>query len=58
MTGKELEKICREYPDFDFQFIFLDGDNGKFLNIRSFSELEIADIGHSDKVVLLSGKEN
>lgn len=58
MKGKELEKICKEYPDFDFQFIFLDGDNGKFLNIRSFSELEIADIGHSDKVVLLSGKEN
>lgn len=58
MKGKELEKICKEYPDFDFQFIFSDGDNGKFLNIRSFSELEIADIGHSDKVVLLSGKEN
>lgn len=53
MTGKELEKICREYPDFDFQFIFSDRDNGKFLNIRSFSKLEIADIGHSDKVVLL-----
>lgn len=58
MKGKELEKICREYPDFVFQFIFWDGDNGKFLNIRSFSNLEIADIGHADKVVLLSGEEN
>lgn len=57
MKGSELEKLCQQYPDFEFEFIFTDGDNGKFLNVRHFEKLETADIGYSDKVVLLTGEE-
>ena len=57
MKGKELAKICKNYADFEIEFIFTDGDNGKFLNIRSFKNIEVCDIGHSDKVVLLTGEE-
>lgn len=57
MKGSELEKLCKQYPDFDFQFIFTDGDNGRFLNVRCFENLELNDIGYSDKVVLITGEE-
>ena len=57
MKGKELAEICKNYADSEIEFIFTDGDNGKFLNIRSFKNIEVCDIGHSDKVVLLTGEE-
>lgn len=57
MLGKDLAKICEQYADFEFEFIFTDGNNGRFLNVRSFDNLELCDVGHSDKVVLLTGNE-
>ena len=57
MKGNELEELCKRYPDFDFQFIFTDEDNGRFLNIRCFEDLELTDVGYSDKVVRLTGEE-
>jgi hypothetical protein len=57
MTGNELKKLCEQYPDFEFVFRISDGNNGKFLNIRDFSDLELCDVGHSDKVVVLTGNE-
>lgn len=56
MKGKELAELAMQYADFDFEFIFTDGFN-RFPNVRSFEKLELCDIGHSDKVVLLSGDE-
>jgi hypothetical protein len=56
VKGKELQKICEQYPDFDFEFSFTDGYS-KFPNIRSFNNLELCDVGHSDKVVVLNGEE-
>ena len=56
MKGKELSELAMQYPDFEFEFVFVDGF-GKFPNVRSFNNLELADVGHSDKVVLLSGDE-
>lgn len=42
--------------EFEVEFVFTDGYS-KFPNVRSFAVEGIADIGHSDKVVLLSGEE-
>lgn len=56
MTGKELKQLAEEYPDFEFQFTFTDGYN-RFPNVRNFENLKLCDIGHSDKVVILTGSE-
>lgn len=56
MTGKELAELANQYEDFDFQFAFTDGCS-KFPNVRNFENLELCDIGHSDKVVILTGEE-
>ena len=57
MTGEELKKICEQYPDYEFEFSFTDGYS-KFPNIRTFINLELADVGHSDKVIIVTGEEN
>ena len=56
MKAKELIKILEQNPDFDVQFTFSEKSE-KFLNLRSFENLELADIGHSSKVILLTGDE-
>lgn len=53
MKGKELLKLCEQYPDFEFEFSFTDGYS-KFPNVRSFKNLELCDIGHSDKIITLT----
>lgn len=55
IKGIELLKLVEQYPDFDFQFRFTDGYS-KFPNIRTFEDLELCDIGYSDKVVILTGR--
>ena len=57
MKGKDLAELAMRYYDFDFEFSFTDGYN-KFPNVRRFNKLELCDIGHSDKVVILSGEED
>lgn len=58
MTGKELKKLCEQYEDFEFEFCFTDKDDGsKFPNIRTFRNLEVSDVGYSDKAISLSGYE-
>lgn len=42
--------------DFDFEFMFEDGYN-VFPNNRLFKISGIADVGHSDNIVLLEGLE-
>lgn len=49
--------MAEEYKDFDFKFSFTDGYS-KFPNVRTFSQLELCDIGHGDKVVILTGEED
>lgn len=56
MKGKELAELANEYSDFEFEFSFIDGCN-KFPNVRHFEKLELCDIGHSDRIVILSGEE-
>jgi hypothetical protein len=56
VKAKELIKILEQNPDFEVQFVFSDKSE-KFLNLRSFENLELADVGHSSKVILLTGDE-
>ncbi|MCI9077578.1 MAG: hypothetical protein HFH68_01470 [Lachnospiraceae bacterium] len=56
MTIKELLDICRQYGDFEIQFSFTDSC-ARFPNVRTFSNLELDDIGYSDKVICLTGSE-
>lgn len=59
MKGKELIKLIQDngLEDFRFEFTLVDGFDGGFPNRRRFSISELSDIGHSDKVVCLDGKE-
>lgn len=56
MKVSELIDKLSPYEDFEVEFVFTDGYS-KFPNVRSFNVEEITDIGHSDKVMLLSGEE-
>lgn len=56
MKAKELIEKLKNYEDFDIEFHFTDGFS-RFPNIRRFSVDCVEDIGHSDKVIIISGEE-
>lgn len=56
MLGKDLQKLAEKYPDYEFLFTFTDGYS-RFPNVRNFNQLKMEDVGHSDKVVIISGEE-
>ena len=55
MRVKDLINKLSKYEDFELEFV--DALQERY-TLRSFKVDEITDIGHSDKVILLSGKEN
>ena len=57
MKAKELAKILLENPECEVKFRFTDGETGGFLNVRDFEITGDNDIGHSDKIIALFGKE-
>lgn len=59
MTVAQLINKLKGYDDFDVEFVFSEEPcNGSYFPIiRKFKDLEIGDIGYSDKVILLSGEE-
>ena len=57
MRVKDLINKLSKYEDFELEFVFVDALQERY-TLRSFKIDEITDIGHSDKVILLSGKEN
>lgn len=57
MRVKDLINKLSKYEDFELEFVFVDALQERY-TLRSFNVDEITDIGHSDKVILLSGKEN
>lgn len=61
MKVSELKNILsRIDDDFDVTFVFTDSrSRGKpgFPDVRVFESLELCDIGHSDKVMSLTGEE-
>ena len=53
MTVKELIEKLAGYEDFDLKFCIEDKNkNSKFLSVRTF-DIEVIDIGYSDKVIVL-----
>lgn len=57
MRVKDLINKLSKYEDFELEFVFVDALQERY-TLRSFKVDEITDIGHSDQVILLSGKEN
>ena len=58
MKASELAEELVRCGDFDVEFSFSELDGSDYgLAIRRFKGISICDIGHSDKVVILSGKE-
>ena len=39
MKGKELAEICKNYADFEIEFIFTDGDNGIVYGVIAWQPL-------------------
>ncbi len=56
MTAQELIEFLQKHPDFKVEFIFADNKD-EVLNYRTFTNLDIADVGYSSKVILLTGDE-
>lgn len=57
MRVKDLIDKLSKYEDFELEFVFVDALQERY-TVRYFKVDEITDIGNSDKVILLSGKEN
>lgn len=53
MKVKDLIEQLSGFEDFEVEIMV--GCPDRF-NYHSYNEVEIADIGHSDKVILLTGK--
>ena len=58
MKVEELVETLKEFEGFDIEFVFSDGASEHGLNVRVFQNLSLADVGHSDKIVRLTGDEN
>lgn len=60
MKASELIKELEKHPDFDVEFIYStfkrDGIHTPFPEVYSYKITGIADIGHSDKVIILDGE--
>lgn len=57
MIAKELAAKLLEHPDFEIKFHdFHQEFSGGPLVCDSWSNIEIVDVGHSDKVIVLGGE--
>ena len=58
MKAKELAKLLLEYPDYDVQLIIpTTCPKCSFFDYTSYNVNGIADIGHSEKVIVLNEEE-
>ncbi|GEM_PF-5354145 len=60
MKAKELAEELLKYPDFDVELTYMtfkrDGIHIPFPDIYTYKIKGIADIGHSDKIIVLDGE--
>lgn len=57
MKAKELAEELIKHPDYDVEFVYLTLlRDAPFPDIYSYKITGIADIGHSDKVIVLGGE--
>lgn len=57
MKAKELAEQLLKNPDFDVAFNTIDSGGSFGFNVRQFKNIDITDIGHSDKTIILGGEE-
>ena len=64
MKAKELAEELLKHPDFDVEFTAWEkitneeSEGGSYPCLIKFNNIEVGDIGHSDKVIVLTGKES
>jgi hypothetical protein len=58
MKAKELAEELLKHPDFDVELIYMtfERDGIPFPDIYKYKIKGIADIGHSDKIIILDGE--
>lgn len=60
MKAKELAEELLKYPDFDVELTYMtfkrDGIHTAFPDIYNYKITGIADVGHSDRVIILDGE--
>ena len=58
MKAKELAGLLLKNPEFEVKFSFSEIDDTQYgMSVRSFGNLQIEDIGYSDRVIQLGGDE-
>jgi hypothetical protein len=52
---QDLIERLKGYEDFELEAVFVNNSNpnGKFMDLSTFKVIDIADIGYSDKVIVL-----
>ncbi len=55
MKVQDLIERLKGYEDFELEAVFVNNanPNGKFMDLSTFKVIDIADIGYSDKVIVL-----
>ena len=55
MKVKDLIEKLKNYEDFEVESVYVDNSSSenKFMNLSTFKIVDIADIGYSDKVIVL-----
>ena len=60
MKAKELAEELLKYPDFDVELIYMtfkrDETHTSFPDIYKYKIKGVADIGHSDNIIVLDGE--
>ena len=59
MKAKELAELLLKNPDCDVEFRYMDTskNDGHRYDLKSFEITGIFDIGYSEKILILDGKE-
>lgn len=57
MKAKDLAEQLLKNPDFDVAFNTIHNGGGFGFNVKQFRNINIADIGYSDKTIILGGEE-
>lgn len=57
MKAKDLAEQLLKNPNFDVIFNIIDNGGSFGFTVRQFKNIDITDIGHSDKIIILGGEE-
>lgn len=57
MKAKELAEQLLKNPDFDVIFNIIDKGGSFGFSVKEFRNIDITDIGYSDKTIILGGEE-